>query len=57
MGVPGTVLGVIRIGGSEPVQTDPRGPDADPFLPLVTGFELQSGVALRAPKRVTVVAC
>jgi hypothetical protein len=51
------VSGVIRIDGREPVQTDLGGPDADLFLLSMTGFELQSGVALRAPKRVTVVAC
>ena len=51
------VPGVIRVGGGEPVQTDPGGPDADLFLPPVAGLELGSGVAPRAPKRVTVAAC
>lgn len=57
MGRPGRVPGVIGVGGREPVQTDLGGPDADLFLPSMAGLELRSGVALRAPRRVTVVAC
>ncbi len=51
------VSGVIRIGGIGPVQTDLRGPDTDLSLPSMTGFELRTGDALRAPQRVSVVAC